>query len=527
MYNTIREEGYRGGRKERMLKRDVRNGRKARESEISLSAKNDGDKRKPHPDDDEQLQDGEEQPRAAHSHADAAWRHRARVEIVPGEIEGIAMKRGVKSELSRPSVYAPSHSSDVHPASDGQGRGKARSIRRKQMRVENRKPPEAGMARAQTPDGTPAQRVEHVKEGWGDVRASKAKRGTATHDLRVRPSYMYGLGRREQRTWRERPDGAGVPEDKPRVVVIVVLRLGFGRAFVRSVAMLVELCSAWCALRLWVVMMEEEVAQGPVNRGLSNGGKAQWACAEEQGEKRGRTDEGQDYEGKLDAGGGGGRWRRAKSYARRVRWRNEGGVHHGLVEKFGGRCERAREGGSRAARDGEEGGMLGDRESRVQIVRIHSRQDTHARSASKECHLACVLHREINVRVGEKRDGRTASSMHPSSLASFRHASSSSRRTFSMVSWRYGWFVVRDVKHPRRRLWWAEEGAACLVAIMIGAETGSKLNQTGNKPGPGMKSTERVFWELLDHDPLIENSTADRTAPSRVSTEAALLTEQW
>ncbi|KAF8187919.1 hypothetical protein K438DRAFT_1764627 [Mycena galopus ATCC 62051] len=30
--------------------------------------------------------------------------------------------------------------------------------------------------------GTPAQQVEGVKEGWGDVRASTGKRGTATHD---------------------------------------------------------------------------------------------------------------------------------------------------------------------------------------------------------------------------------------------------------------------------------------------------------------------------------------------------------
>jgi hypothetical protein len=38
-------------------------------------------------------------------------------------------------------------------------------------------------ARAESPDGTPVQRVEHAKKGWGDVRASTGKRGTATHDL--------------------------------------------------------------------------------------------------------------------------------------------------------------------------------------------------------------------------------------------------------------------------------------------------------------------------------------------------------
>ncbi|KAF8206621.1 hypothetical protein K438DRAFT_1755997 [Mycena galopus ATCC 62051] len=57
---------------------------------------------------------------------------------------------------------------------------------------------------------------------------------------------------------------------------------------------------------------------------------------EEQGERGGRTDdEDQDYEGKLEAGGGGGRWqeeRRVKSHA----WRSEGGADHGLVGKCGG-----------------------------------------------------------------------------------------------------------------------------------------------------------------------------------------------
>ncbi|KAJ6557489.1 hypothetical protein B0H19DRAFT_1070149 [Mycena capillaripes] len=49
---------------------------------------------------------------------------------------------------------------------------------------------ETRRARAKSPDGTCAQRVERVKEGWGDVRSSTGKGGTATHDLRVRPSYL-------------------------------------------------------------------------------------------------------------------------------------------------------------------------------------------------------------------------------------------------------------------------------------------------------------------------------------------------
>ncbi|KAJ6466233.1 hypothetical protein C8R45DRAFT_1020988 [Mycena sanguinolenta] len=114
----------------------------------------------------------------------------------------------------------------AHPASDRQRRGKARGLQRVRTRVEKfleagiHVPPfrvtlrmalsqqdqnpseiadicelrmskcrmrsmlhEAGRARAQSLDGTPAQRVVHVKHGWCDVRASTGKRGTATHDL--------------------------------------------------------------------------------------------------------------------------------------------------------------------------------------------------------------------------------------------------------------------------------------------------------------------------------------------------------
>jgi hypothetical protein len=71
---------------------------------------------------------------------------------------------------------------------------------------------------------------------------------------------------------------------------------------------------------------------------------------------------------------------------------------------------RAREGASRAARDGEEGGggrhVGRHREPRVQIVRIYPRQDTRARSASKQRHLACVSHARGCVDCGWIRDGR-------------------------------------------------------------------------------------------------------------------------
>jgi hypothetical protein len=114
-------------------------------------------------------------------------------------------------------------------------------------------------------------RAERVTEGRGDVRGSAGKRGSATHDLRVRPSHagkcplgrtsrtetckrepqdsaspqsfkqgknrqakdrhsptkqlptstaVCGPGRREQRSRRERAGGAVVVEDRPRVVVL-------------------------------------------------------------------------------------------------------------------------------------------------------------------------------------------------------------------------------------------------------------------------------------------------------------------
>ncbi|KAJ7862435.1 hypothetical protein B0H13DRAFT_2566476 [Mycena leptocephala] len=173
----------------------------------------------PHLDDDEQLRSDEEQPRAPHNHAGGAWRYRARADIVCGWIEAVVMKK-VKS------VY---NSSDVHPVSDGERRGKARGIPRAQMMGEETKNPGSGNAcmprekprqpkchssalspqdqnssgsanicklhirkcstqsmlqqtrrtRTQSRDGTPAQRVKRFKESWADVRKSIRKRRSA------------------------------------------------------------------------------------------------------------------------------------------------------------------------------------------------------------------------------------------------------------------------------------------------------------------------------------------------------------
>jgi hypothetical protein len=216
---------------------------------IKKSRKNNGGKTQPHAADDGELQDDEEQPREPHNRAGGAWRYRAHAGIVSGKIEAIVMKREVKCELSRPSVYAPTHSSDVHPASDGQrpevyrsdegGEPKTPEARmhvslfRKTARVplsqQDQDPSEIAdicgfhrkkcstrsnlqetrRARAQSPDGTPAQRVERLKEGWSDVRASTGKRGTTMHDLRVHLGSLRRASRTE--TCKRAPPNSRIP----------------------------------------------------------------------------------------------------------------------------------------------------------------------------------------------------------------------------------------------------------------------------------------------------------------------------
>ncbi|KAJ7240947.1 hypothetical protein C8J57DRAFT_1245065 [Mycena rebaudengoi] len=85
-----------------------------------VPAKNNGDKEieeiivasLPHPDDDEQLQDDEEQPRGSQNHAGGAWRYRARVDIVHRKIRAVTMKHEVKCALSRPDSFKRRPSSE-------------------------------------------------------------------------------------------------------------------------------------------------------------------------------------------------------------------------------------------------------------------------------------------------------------------------------------------------------------------------------------------------------------------------------
>ncbi|KAJ7289602.1 hypothetical protein C8J57DRAFT_1459537 [Mycena rebaudengoi] len=198
------------------------------------------------------------------------------------------MHGGIELVLKyRPSEYASTHSFGVRPASQGQRRGKARAIQRARKTISPNSSEiadicelhmkkgttqsmlhETRRARAQSPDGTFVGRVERVKEGWGDIRASTSRRGTAMHDLRVRPAKQHPShagnprfagplapkdvtenpqnpaspqskkqGEKRQAkdrhsptktTARFRTDGAVVLEGRPRVVVLVLLRLGFG-----------------------------------------------------------------------------------------------------------------------------------------------------------------------------------------------------------------------------------------------------------------------------------------------------------
>ncbi|KAF8143426.1 hypothetical protein K438DRAFT_1945819 [Mycena galopus ATCC 62051] len=242
--------------------------------------------------------------------------------------------------------------------------------------------------RAQSPDGTPAQPVERVKEGWGDVRASTGKRGTATQDLRIslakrHPSHAGKCPfRRTSRTEtrkREAPQfrvpriknikkrqcvalatrGAVVLEDRPPIVVFILVRLGF----------LARLRAQWRNARAvvlrwsWVVMTEEEVALevvegGPPERSMAcsgsgsvkrkRGGRKSGAGGAQMrrsgfkahaprrhsqrwvestvgvrrragGEAR-KDDEGQDCEGRHQPGGGGGRTVPARMKRQDHRW---------------------------------------------------------------------------------------------------------------------------------------------------------------------------------------------------------------
>ncbi|KAJ7770046.1 hypothetical protein B0H16DRAFT_1452410 [Mycena metata] len=310
------------------------------------------------------------------------------VNKVRGKIEVIARKREEQCELGRPSVYA----STQRVAGNDGGRRGVYSAYETPVTVsesaclafsqDSQNAPLAAGSESQRDRRhlrAPDREVQYaeqsvgnskgrVKDRWVDIRASTDKRGTAMHDLRVRPAKRHpshvgkcslrgasraetckrerqiprphnrkkrekktgkksplthetaaavgGPGRREQRSRQERTGGGAVVfEDRPRVVVLVVLRLGFWHAFRPrrrgkqsggkeqggvGDRWMEERCmcdkgmstdsegDGWREKRKrWTIRAKDyDGKKGGYKRqgyAVSDGGKVRWACAEEQG----------------------------------------------------------------------------------------------------------------------------------------------------------------------------------------------------------------------------------------------------
>ncbi|KAJ7351551.1 hypothetical protein DFH08DRAFT_806271 [Mycena albidolilacea] len=174
----------------------------------------------PYPDDDEQLQDDEEPPRAPHNHAGGAWSPREdrgdsnemRSEMRPprirtdsfvrrpsnergtttGEARGIQRARMKlenenccrKEGMSREKARQPKYHSPARLSVGSESQRDRRHLRIHMKKCRTRSMlHKTRRARAESPDGTPVQRVERVQKGWGAVRTFTGKRRTATHDL--------------------------------------------------------------------------------------------------------------------------------------------------------------------------------------------------------------------------------------------------------------------------------------------------------------------------------------------------------
>ncbi|KAJ7692369.1 hypothetical protein B0H17DRAFT_1133102 [Mycena rosella] len=290
---------------------------------IKKSRKNNLRKGQPHPDNDEQLQYDEEQPRAPRNPAgNRGNSNETQSEMRAQSSVGVRTDSFVRRSSSERRTTTEEGAGYTARTDEGgemktpdQNSSEIADICKLQMKTCSTRSMlhETRRAREQSPDGTPAQGVERVEEGWSDVRASASKRGAATHDLRARPTErcpshagkrslrrtpctetckreppefriptiektrkektgkrwphprnncplppQCGPGRRERRSRRQRTNVAVVLENRPCAVVLVVLRLGFRRAFVRRVAMLP--LDARRASRSWVAVTEEQVA---------------------------------------------------------------------------------------------------------------------------------------------------------------------------------------------------------------------------------------------------------------------------
>ncbi|KAF8147229.1 hypothetical protein K438DRAFT_1944227 [Mycena galopus ATCC 62051] len=439
------------------------------------------------------------------------------------------MKREGKSEHSRPSVYAPSHSSDVHPASDGQGRGKARSIQRERMRTgqlkchfsalsqEDQNPSEIAdirelrmklcntrsmlhqtrRARAQTPNGTPAQRVEHIKEGWGDVRASKSKRGNATHDLRVRPSYWRALAGLS----------SGAAEKGPMRLVCVAVAGGDDGG--REGAGLRE---------------ERRPKRRGTERGeVGMGGRRIGACGAQLRRSRVKA-QARDGEARKD----GRRGPELRREARSERWKGK------AARRKKSEVARAKDPMEERRRTSENGEESKKKTQNTHLVKIH----IHPRTPSYGCECA---KEEVELVEMEKRAAYWATQRvvgadraHPFSPGYARSLSikgmpscksdTDARLLLGLVPMRL-LLIAADLLN--------RVAACAMLSFLIAACGGGgrssvfgrhhdesrkwiKVESNRQQTRAGHEINGEVFLGTLHHDTLIETSTEDRTALSRV-----------
>ncbi|KAJ7351603.1 hypothetical protein DFH08DRAFT_935176 [Mycena albidolilacea] len=300
-------------------------------------------KAQPHPD-DEQLQDDKGQPRAPHNHAGdarsemrakspAAYMHRL---LRPTFIQRARDNDGRRGVYSGKACLAKGETAEVpllRPLSAGSDSSEIADICKLYMK------------KCQNPDGTLVQRVERVKKGWGAVRASTGKRGTAMHGLHhtwkcpLRRTSCTETCKREvpnfriatiEKTGKENTHPQNNCPLPPQCVALAGARLRAQRRDSRAVVL---------------VMMEEEERERARESGGGAGGRKGDACgtqmrrsaakaqaprtrsrrAQRNREKRRRRadDEGQDEEGKHEAGGGGGRTVLARTKRQDHRWKDK------------------------------------------------------------------------------------------------------------------------------------------------------------------------------------------------------------
>ncbi|KAJ7836413.1 hypothetical protein B0H13DRAFT_1913080 [Mycena leptocephala] len=154
----------------------------------------------PHPDDDEQLQDGDEQQKAPQNHAGGAWsprENRGNSNLMRSEMRSQSSRAWVRMEKRR----LPEAGMDVSRKGETAKVPLLRPLAVGSEFQGDHQHPRAAHQEAQYTEhaariskgkGTKPRRdaraAGRAKEGRSDVCASTGKRGTTTHDLRVCPS---------------------------------------------------------------------------------------------------------------------------------------------------------------------------------------------------------------------------------------------------------------------------------------------------------------------------------------------------